>query len=174
MLAGLRRLLSPVWPVVALFTAATLLDLVLQMGERTQIEEFFDNRFLSALACVGVSVKWGLLLSAPALLFGRRSRWILCPLWGWMVFVEAVECVARRWYGMSLDGDWLMIALTSSSSEMEEFLGQFGALALVAVPLCAALAFAAGLTLLLRLRYPNVSKGSVAAGIIFCAPFVFG
>ena len=172
MLAGLKRLISPVWPVVALFTAATLLDLVLQMGERTQIEEFFDNRFLSALACAGVSIKWGLLLSAPVLLLGRHSRWVLCPLWGWIVFVETVECVARRWYGMSLDGDWLMIMLTSSSSEMEEFLGQFGVLALVAVPLCAALAFAGGLTLLLRLRYPNVSKGSVVAGILSCVPFV--
>ena len=56
----LKRLLVQVWPVFALFASATFLDLLLQRGARTQLEEFFDNPFLDALSCAWVSVKWGL------------------------------------------------------------------------------------------------------------------
>ncbi len=167
----LKRLLAQTWPAIALFAAATLLDLALQRGARTQIEEYFDNPFLSALTCVWVSLKWGLLLAAPSLFAGRFARWLLCPLWGWIVFVEAVECVARGRYGMSLDGDWLMIALTSSRAEMAEFLGQLGAVVLVGVPLCAVAALALGLAVLARLEFPRPTRLSAALGAAFCLPF---
>ncbi len=166
----LKRLLVSVWPVFALFASVTLLDLLLQRGSRTQLEEFFDNPFLDAISYVWVSVKWGLLLASSALFAGRFAKWLVCPLWVWLVFVESIECAARCWYGMSLDGDWLMIVLTGSGAEMAEFFSQFGILALMCVPLVL-VALAAGLAVLSRRMYPRASLLSVALGAAFCLPF---
>ena len=169
----LRPLLAGAGPFLAVFAAVVLLDLLLQKGARSQLEEYFDNPFLDALNILGVMLKWGLLLSAPALLLGRKARLLYLPLWCWFVFLETVECVARIWYGMTLDGDWLMIVLTSSAAEMREFWGQFG-VGSVLVLLCGALmVLALGGFFFLRVRYPPRSKASVLLGVLFCVPFLF-
>ena len=112
-------------PFIVVFTAVTLMDLLLQREVRTQIEEYFDNPFLSSLFCFGRALKWGLLLTAPAFFLGRRARMLYLFLWPYLVLVETTEAVARHSYGMVLDGDWLMLVYTSSAQEMREFFQAF-------------------------------------------------
>ena len=168
MMAAVRRSL---W-IVAVFTAATLLDLALQVGARNQFEEYLHNPFLNALGMLGVALKWGLLLSAPAFLFGRRMRVPYLVLWAYLVSVESVEVVARIRHGMSLDGDWLMIALASSAAEMREFFGQFGWAFPVTVIVGAAAALVGGWMFFRAAAYPQVSKASAAIGCLCCLPFL--
>ena len=169
---ALARAAGRSWWIVAVFTAATLLDLALQSGARNQFEEYLHNPFLHALNSLGVALKWGLLMSAPAFFFGRRMRVPYLALWGYVVAVESVEVVARLRYGMSLDGDWLMILLTSSAAEMREFFGQLGGAFVCAVGVCAAAALAGGWFFFRAVPYPQVSRSSVAVGCLCCLPFV--
>ena len=159
-------------PFVAVFAVVTLVDLMLQREVRTELEQYFENPFLDAIFCIGRSIKWGLLLSAPAFILGRCSRLFYMLLWPYLVLTETVEAVARCSYGMVLDGDWLMIVYTSSSQEMREFFGQFPWWGMAVTFLAIAAAIAAGLFLFRRIRYPEASRLSVAVGILFCVPFL--
>lgn len=166
-----KRMLLQAAPLVAVFMAVTLVDLLLQREVRTQLEQHFEDPFLSALFYLGRSLKWSLLLSAPAFLLGRRSRPFYMLLWPYLVFVETVEAVARTSYGMMLDGDWLMIVYTSSWREMREFFGQFSWTGIIVTAAGFLAAVAAGLFLFRRIRYPAASRLSVAVGLVFCAPY---
>ena len=64
-----------------------------------------------------------------------------------------------------------MIALTSSRTEVSEFLGQIGWWTIVGVPLCVAVAVVAGVFVLSRREYPRVMWLSAVAGAVFCLPF---
>ena len=169
--ASMKESLRAAWPFLALFAAVAFLDLTLQREVRSQLEEHLSQPFFYFLDAAWVSLKWGLLLAAPALFLGKRSRPFYLLLWPYLAVVETVEAVARCAYGMSLDGDWLMIVYASSPSEMWEFFGQFGwgSIALTCIGL--SLALVAGLMFLGRIRYPAASKGSIFTGILFCLPF---
>ena len=167
-----RRVFLSAAPFVFVFTVVTLVDLLLQREVRTELEQYFENPFLTAIFCLGRSLKWGLLLSAPAFILGRKSRLLYLILWPYLVLTETVEVVARFSHGMILDGDWLMIVYTSSSQEMREFFGQFPWWGMAVTFLAIAAAIAAGLFLFRRIRYPEASRLSVAVGILFCVPFL--
>lgn len=167
---SVRPMLRLSMPFIAIFTAVTLVDLLLQREVRMQIEQYFEDPFLSAIFYLGRSLKWGLLLSAPAFLLGRRARPFYLLLWPYLVLVETIETVARRLHGMVLDGDWLMIVYTSSSREMCEYFGQFSWLGILVALLGFLMAVVAGLFFFRRVRYPAVSRLSVAVGILFCVP----
>ena len=159
-------------PFIMVFTAVTLMDLLLQREVRTQIEEYFDNPFLSSLFCFGRALKWGLLLTAPAFFLGRRARMLYLFLWPYLVLVETTEAVARHSYGMVLDGDWLMLVYTSSAQEMREFFGQFSWLGISTTILGLLTALAAGWFFFSRVRYPAVTRVSACAGVLASLPFV--
>ena len=166
-----RRVFLSAAPFVFVFTVVTLVDLLLQREVRTELEQYFENPFLTAIFCLGRSLKWGLLLSAPAFILGRKSRLLYLILWPYLVLTETVEVVARFSHGMILDGDWLMILYTSSSQELREFFGQFPWWGTAATLLALSAAIAAGMFLFRRIRYPEASRLSAAVGILFCAPF---
>lgn len=124
------------------------------------------------LEAIGISIKWGLLLTAPALLLGRRARIPYLVLWPYLALIETVEAVARFAYGMSLDGDWLMIVCASSASEMREFFGQFSWPGIAITAVCLAAVMFAGLAFFHRRQYPATSKFSIGMGALLCTPFV--
>ena len=159
-------------PFVAIFTAVSFLDLVLQRGISTQLESYVKDPFTVWLFVFGRAIKWGLFLSAPAFLFGRRSRTFFLVLISYLSLVETIEVVTKISYGMVLDGDWLMLVLASSTQEMREFFGQFSwtGVLLTAIGLSAALA--SGLFIFRRIRYPDTSLLSITIGVLFCVPFV--
>lgn len=168
----LKLLLTGILPFAVVFSAVTVLDVLLQQGAKSQLEEYLSGSSFGVLNTVGVMLKWGLLLSAPAFLFGRHARWIYLPLWSWLVLVETVECIARIWYRMTLDGDWLMIVLASSATEVREFFGQFGVWTIAAIVVASLLVFISGALFFLRGRYPVPSRLSILLAVVFCAPFL--
>lgn len=159
-------------PFVAVFTAVSFLDQVLQRDIYTQLESYVKNPFSAWLIVFGRAIKWGLFLSAPAFLFGRRSRTFYLILVSYLALVETIEVVTKISYGMVLDGDWLMIVLASSTQEMREFFGQFSWTGVSLTVLGLSAALAAGLFIFSRIRYPAASRPSVAVGVLFCLPFV--
>ena len=163
--------LRAVWPFLAVFTAVSLMDLLLQREARSRFEDYLSDPYLY-LEAIGISIKWGLLLTAPALLLGRRARIPYLVLWPYLALIETVEAVARFAYGMSLDGDWLMIVCASSASEMREFFGQFSWPGIAITAVCLAAVMFAGLAFFHRRQYPATSKFSIGMGALLCTPFV--
>jgi len=168
---ALRGPFRAAWPFMAVFAAVALLDFLLQRQARSQLEEYLFEPLSYALEAAGVSLKWGLLLAAPALLLGRRAKALYLALWPYLVVVETVEAVARHSYSMSLDGDWLMILRSSSWTEMREFLWQFGGVGIAVVAVSSLAVLAAGWMFFARMRYPASCKTSVLAGVLCCMPF---
>ena len=168
---ALRGPLRAAWPFMAVVAAVALLDFLLQRQARSQLEEYLFEPLSYALEAAGVSLKWGLILAAPALLLGRRAKALYLALWPYLVVVETVEAVARHSYSMSLDGDWLMILRSSSWTEMREFLWQFGGVGIAVVAVSSLAVLAAGWMFFARMRYPASCKASVLAGVLCCMPF---
>lgn len=167
-----KRTVIAAVPFIAVFTVVTLIDVLLQRDVHTQLEQSFEDPFNIVLFCTGLALKWGLLLAAPALLFGRRARFFYYPLWFYLTLVETIEIVTRSSYGMVLDGDWLMIVSTSSAQEFREFFGQFSWFGMLFTVLGFLTALGSGLFFFRRVRYPAVSKSSAIAGILSFVPFV--
>ena len=168
----MKRILLQAVPFVIVFTAITLLDLMLQREANMQLDVCLGKTFLEWLFILGRAIKWGLVLSAPAFLLGRRSRVFYFILASYLVLVETIEVVSRVSYGMVLDGDWLMIIFASSMDEMREFFGQFTWTGVLMTVLGFAVALTSALFFFRRIRYPDTSRLSIAVGMLFCVPFV--
>ena len=169
---GVKKTVIAAVPFIAIFTVVTLVDVLLQRDVRAQLEQSFEDPFNIVLFYTGLALKWGLFLTAPALLFGRRARFLYYPLWSYLAVVETIEVVTRSSYGMVLDGDWLMIVSTSSVQEFREFFGQFSWFGMLFTVLSFLAALGSGLFFFRRVRYPAVSKSSAIAGILSFVPFV--
>lgn len=167
-----KRTVIAAVPFIVLFTVVTLIDVLLQRDVQMQFEQSFEDPFNIVLSYTVLTLKWGLLLSVPALLFGRRARFFYYPFWSYLALVETIEVVTRSSYGIVLDGDWLMIVFTSSAQEFREFFGQFSWFGMLLTLLGFLTALGSGLFFFRRVRYPTVSKSSAIAGILSFVPFV--
>lgn len=106
---------------VLLFSGMAFLDLWLQQGASvSQVQEATTYSLGNICGQVLTAIKLGLFWGGLSILLGKWSRVLILPLWVWVCWIETVEIFARIIYKMSLDGDWLMIVLASSSAEMKE------------------------------------------------------
>lgn len=112
---GIRRL---DWGLLALLIGVSAFDIGLQYWSL--------HDFRRIVVVVVKSVCAGMALCVPAFLLGRKARWFYLPLWCWLCFIEMVECVSFWKFMRPLDGDWLMIVLTSSWEEMASFGKELG------------------------------------------------
>lgn len=157
---------------VCLFLAVSVLDMVLQVENRTQLQELFVSPFLDFCGTVFVVLKMGLFWGGFAFLMGTWSRILYLPLWLWVCVVEAVEVFARIFYRMSLDGDWLMLVLASSRQEMGEFLSGIGWFPIGVGVLGLIAALVGGGVLFWKISYPQVNGKSVSVGLAMLSPFL--
>lgn len=107
-----------------MFFAVALFDVVLQFGEGSNADAVFESGAGYWLRAVWVAVKQGLFFGGIALVMPRIARFLLPVVWVWVCVVEVVQVVSRAKFGISLDGDWLMIVLASSGEEMATFWGE--------------------------------------------------
>lgn len=112
---GVRRL---DWGLLSLLIGVSAFDIGLQYWPLRD--------FHRVVVVVVKSVCAGMALCVPAFLLGRKARWFYLPLWCWLCFIEMVECVSFWKFMRPLDGDWLMIVLTSSWEEMASFWKELG------------------------------------------------
>ena len=106
-----------------LFFAVALFDVFLQFGEGSNADAVFEDGG-HWLRGVFTAVKQGLLFGGIALAWPRAARRLLPVVWTGVCVIEMVQVVARLEFGISLDGDWLMIVLASSKEEMLTFWGE--------------------------------------------------
>lgn len=71
--------------------------------------------------CVN-SMLWVGLLLIPQILFGKRSRLFYVPFFLIAEFLILIEWYVRINFGMNIAGEWIGILLSSSASEVREFI----------------------------------------------------
>lgn len=155
-----------------LFGAMSALDTALQAENRTLLQEVFSHPLLDGCVASLTVLKMGAFWGGFAFILGRWSRILYLPLWGWICLVEVVEVFARIYYRMSLDGDWLMLVLASSSREMGEFFSGIGTCAIGLGVVAGLVTMAGGGFLLWKSTAVKVSLRSVSCGLAMMAPFL--
>lgn len=117
--AARRFRASPLGPVLGVFAATAALAFADLASSRVGVAAF---GWLSVGGLVVSAAAWGALLSAPALLVGRRARWLYAALALLWIPMTALQWHSRWRYHMPLDGSWVGIALCGSVSEVQWYL----------------------------------------------------
>lgn len=112
------------------------------------------------------------LLLAPAFLLGKKSRWFYIPFFCYRYLLCVVSLFVYCKFNWRMDGDVLLLVLTSSWEETWQFLRLFvsfgGLCSLTAVFLCGVL----GVRFIVRATYPSVSLRNCFWGICLLFPFI--
>lgn len=118
----LRRIISDSRvKLLAAFAAMSFIDAMLQFGEGSNADAVFQRIGPFTARAAWLALKHALLIVAPALIFPRLAKVYFPVVWAWVAFMCAVQTISRTKFGISLDGDWVMIVLCSSAEEMARF-----------------------------------------------------
>lgn len=146
------------------FVSMSLIDASLQWQAQ------FDG--YGVLAVLTKAVCAGLVLSAPMFWLGQAVRWFFVPLWCWLCFIETVEWATRLMYNRVLDGDWVMMLMSSSTSELTMFVEHFSPWRLFGLILLSLVMMGCGSWWLLRRFYPRHSWRLATIGGLFLMPAI--
>lgn len=118
------------------------------------------------------SIGYALLIASPALFIGRFSRFLLIPIFAYILGVEVLSAYTAKVFHAQLSEIWLPLVLNTSFQEMVGFVKMVGSpICIIALASYFVIVFVSGM-FLWKARYSKISYRSGLMGVIACVPFV--
>ena len=163
---------SGVHVALALFGAVNLFDAAMAFGGHAVDLPRTSFMLYSIWILVRNTIAYTLLMSAPAVAFGKWSRIPMIAIFCYVVGIEAATRYSGKVFHANLSEIWLPLLENSSLHEIVEFLRMSATASAVAGTVLVMLAMILGSLLLWRAHYPRPSLYSSMIGISFCIPFL--
>ena len=118
------------------------------------------------------SIGYALLIASPALFIGRFSRFLLIPIFAYILGVEVLSAYTAKVFHAQLSEIWLPLVLNTSFQEMVGFVKMVvSPICIIALASYFVIVFVSGM-FLWKARYSKISYRSGLMGVIACVPFV--
>ena len=163
--------LNGVYVAMALFGVVNLVDAISVFGGHDVDLPKFQFWVYSVWVLVRNTVGYTLLMSAPALFFGKKARVLLVAIFGYVLLIEVATFYAGSVFHANLASVSVQLLENSSVDEIVEFVKMSATLGVLLGVAAIVAVLYAGSIFLWNARYPEVSRRSFCFGGLLCAPF---